>query len=158
MAAALIRGTWAVIDGGEFVVEIPRMAAISPYVRVVSTEDGSLASDWVLKGNYFIDTRIVDKKNGTLTIHGYDAMLKAEQTYMPSVSTGQMGTADIISEIAALLGVSVKSSTSTFLITHQWGVPYYAGQYTAREMLQYIGVSYAGNFIINEDGELELVA
>lgn len=143
-------------DGGLITgIFIPKMASLIPYIRVVSNVNGS-TSDWLKMGEYFIDTREKDVKNGKFKAHGYDAMLKAEQTYFPSVSSGTMTTSAIVSEIATLIGVSVNSETTTIL-SSTYDVPYYAGQYTAREMLQYIGAAYYGSFIIDDGGNLKLI-
>ncbi len=143
-------------DGGTFTgIYIPKMASLIPYIRVVDNGNGS-KSAWLKMGEYFIDTREKDVKNGKFTAHGYDAMLKAEQTYMPSVTETSMTTKAIVNEIAALIGVGVASETTTILNT-TYSVPYYAGQYTAREMLQYIGAAYYGSFIIDDNGNLKLI-
>lgn len=144
------------IDGGVFAgIYIPKMASLIPYIRVVDNASGT-TSDWLKMGEYFIDTREKDVKNGKFSAHGYDAMLKAEQTYFPSVSSGSMTTAAIVAEIATLIGVGLNSATATIL-NSTYNVPYYAGQYTAREMLQYIGAAYYGSFIIDDYGELKLI-
>ena len=60
---------------------IPRMAKLTPYIRVCS---GSSSSEWIKQGEYFIDTRshsVSPSGDSVLTLHGYDAMLKAEQEY-----------------------------------------------------------------------------
>ena len=143
-------------DGGTFTgIYIPKMASLIPYIRVVDNGNGS-KSAWLKMGEYFIDTREKDVKNGKFTAHGYDAMLKAEQTYMPSVTETSMTTKAIVNEIAALIGVGVASETTTILNT-TYSVPYYAGQYAAREMLQYIGAAYYGSFIIDDNGNLKLI-
>ena len=143
-------------DGGLIAgIYIPKMASLIPYIRVVSNANGT-TSDWLKMGEYFIDTREKDVKNGKFKAHGYDAMLKAEQTYLPSVSSGAMTTSAIVAEIATLIGVNVNSETTTIL-SSTYDVPYYAGQYTAREMLQYIGAAYYGSFIIDDSGNLKLI-
>ena len=63
---------------------IPRKAAIIPYIRLVSTEDHNVTSEWLRKGVFYVDTR--DNTNNDdnldiLTMHGYDAMMYAEQPY-----------------------------------------------------------------------------
>ena len=62
---------------------IERMAVLIPYVRLVSYEDGR-CSEWIRKGVYYIDTRDNthnDDDLDILTVHGYDAMMKAEVPY-----------------------------------------------------------------------------
>ena len=64
-------------------VTVPRMAMLIPYIRLVST-DGLGVSEWLRKGVYYIDTREnthnLDDLD-ILTIHGYDAMMRAEVEY-----------------------------------------------------------------------------
>ena len=65
---------------------VPRMAEIRPYFRVVND---TRQSEWISKGVYFVDTREADTTTGLLTLHAYDAMLKAERPYTeeePNVS------------------------------------------------------------------------
>ena len=62
---------------------IERKAAIVPYVRLVSNIDGR-RSEWIKKGIFFTDTRDNshnDDDLDILTLHGYDAMMKAEVLY-----------------------------------------------------------------------------
>ena len=144
-------------DGGTLIgIFIPKMAKLIPYIRVVDNASGD-TSGWLKMGEYFIDTREKDVKNGKFSAHGYDAMLKAEQTYFPSVTSGSMKAHAIVDEIAALIGVNVNNNTWTALRQVQYDVPYYAGQYTAREMLGYIAAAYYGSFIINDSNELSLI-
>lgn len=64
-------------------VTVPRMAMLIPYIRLVST-GGLGVSEWLRKGVYYIDTREnthnLDDLD-ILTIHGYDAMMRAEVEY-----------------------------------------------------------------------------
>lgn len=144
-------------DGGTFIgIYIPKMAPLIPYIRVVDEGNGNV-SGWLKMGEYFIDTREKDVKNGKFRAHGYDAMLKAEQTYFPSVTSGSMTAKAIVEEIAVLIGTTVHVGTNLILTAKTYNVPYYAGQYTAREMLAYIAAAYCGTFIIDEYGKLKLV-
>ena len=144
-------------DGGTLIgIYIPPMAALIPYIRVVDNVSGD-TSDWLKMGKYFIDTREKDAKNGKFKAHGYDAMLKAEQTYYQSVTSGSMTAAAVVEEIATLIGVTVHISTNAILTLEGTSIPYYAGQYTAREMLGYIAASYGGSFIIDGNEKLKLI-
>ena len=60
-------------------VEIPRMAMLRPYVRL---SDGTRVSEWLDKGVFWLDTRKTDVSTGVMSVHGYDAMLRAEQYYV----------------------------------------------------------------------------
>ena len=132
--------------------EIPRMAEIKVFVRPVA--DG-VDTDWLQKGVFYIDTRQEDKVTGVVTIHGYDAMLKAEQTYLAEGDTGEwprsMQTA--VNEIAQRMGVEVDPRTgidSSYMVE-------YPNDLTMREVLGYIAVAHAGNWIITDAGKLRLV-
>ena len=131
---------------------IPRMAEIIPSYRLVK---GSQASEWIQKGIYYIDTRSSDELTGVLTIHGYDAMLKAEQVWEPDQSLVFPMTMERASaEIARLMGVSIDPRT---VFQPSYLVDYPANAYTLRDVLRYIAAAYAGNWIITDTGQLRLV-
>ena len=136
---------------------IPRMARIQPMVRICNE---NAQSEWLPKGLYYIDTRETGQDDPrTLRLHGYDAMLKAEEIFP---STSQLSfpakDADVVRLIAEKLGLAVDART--------WEIIAEAGgytiplpvSYTMREVLGYIGVLYAGNWIISDNNELRLVA
>lgn len=136
-------------------VDIPQMAQLQPQVRVCN---GSQQSEWLAQGIYFIDTRETTKnENGldVLTIHGYDAMLKAEQMYNGSAA-GDSTDTDMVDEIADIMGVSVDARTYT-LMTESYTIPLPTG-YTLREVLGYIASMYVGCFVMSDIGELRLVS
>lgn len=131
---------------------IPRMARMIPSFRLVK---GTQASEWVQKGVYYIDTRSQDEVSGALTIHGYDDMLKAEQTWEPDQSiTFPMTMAAAAQEIADLMGVTIDPRTT---LSTAYTVDYPANEYTLRDVLRYIAAAHAGNWIITDAGQLRLV-
>ena len=136
---------------------IPRQAKIQAFVRLVY---GEQASEWIPKGVFFISTRKINKLTGTLTITGYDAMLKAEQTWLTSdydAENWPMTQADAVSDIAGRIGVEVDSRT---VLSEEYPVEYPVGEngdLTMREVLSGIAVSNAGNWIITDAGKLRLV-
>ena len=136
---------------------IPRQAKIQAFVRLVY---GEQASEWIPKGVFFISTRKRNKLTGTLTITGYDAMLKAEQTWLTSdydAENWPMTQADAVSDIAGRIGVEVDSRT---VLSEEYPVEYPVGEngdLTMREVLSGIAVSNAGNWIITDAGKLRLV-
>ena len=135
-------------------VTIPTMAKLLPQVRVCNS---SLTSGWLSQGVYFIDTRertLTETNEEVLELHGYDAMLKAEQMYNGRITTTSTDT-DMVNEIAYQMGVDVDTRTYT-LMTEAYEVPFPTG-YSYREILGYIASMYVGCFIINEIGELRLV-
>ena len=144
-------------------VAIPRMAEVRPYVRVT---DGTQTSEWIPQGVFYIDTReTTHNDNGLdiLTIHCYDAMLKAETDY-PSTSTSfPKSDVNVVKEIAKTMGLQ-SSITATSGIdprtltlmnkNYQIGLPV---GYSMREVLSRIAAMYAGNWIMNYEGKLRLV-
>ena len=132
--------------------EIPRMAEIKVFVRPVA--DG-VDTDWLQKGVFYIDTRQEDKVTGVVTIHGYDSMLKAEQVYREGGDTGEWPRSmqTVVNEIAQRMGVEVDPRTgidSSYMVE-------YPNDLTMREVLGYIAVAHAGNWIITDAGKLRLV-
>ena len=136
-------------------VEIPRQAKIVPQVRITN---GTRVSEWLNKGVFFVDTR--QKKNSStgiqrLVIHGYDAMMKAEQDYPASKIQWPAKDIDVVREIADHIGVEIDRRTLE-IITNGYAVqlPY---EYTCREVLGYIAAMYGGCFVMNESGQLRLI-
>lgn len=136
---------------------IPRQAQIEVYVRLVL---GEQASEWIPKGVFFFSTRKTDRVTGVLSVHGYDAMLKAEETWLDSsydAETWPMPAATAVADIAARMGVAVDSRT---VLDAAFPVQYPVddeGDMTMREALGRIAVANAGNWIITDEGKLLLV-
>ena len=138
---------------------IPRMAEIKLETRLVLkdfvTGEITSTSEWLPKGTFYIDTRQTDKVSGALIIHGYDAMLKAEQPFLTDTTEDDWPKPmdEVVEEIAKRMGVKVDSRTK---ISHtlQAGYPL---EYTMREVLGFIASAHAGNWIITDAGELRLV-
>lgn len=136
--------------------DIPTMATLRPYVRVCNAED---VSEWLPQGVFFIDTRERTKNdNGldVLTIHGYDAMLKAEQDFVSATITGDSVDVDMVDAIAPIMGVEVDERTYA-VMTNGYTVPLPAG-YSCREVLGYIAAMYVGCFVMTDEGKLRLVS
>lgn len=135
--------------------DIPVMAALYPEVRVCNASN---QSEWIAQGVYFIDTRETTKNEDgldILTIHGYDAMLKAEQMYNGRIA-GTSTDIQMVNEIAYQMGVNVDART-TALMTNAYDIPLPTG-YSYREVLGYIASMYCGCFIMSDFGELRLVS
>lgn len=136
---------------------IPRQAQIEVYVRLVL---GEQVSEWIPKGVFFFSTRKTDRVTGVLSVHGYDAMLKAEETWLDSsydTETWPMPAATAVDDIAARMGVAVDSRT---VLDAAFPVQYPVddeGDMTMREALGRIAVANAGNWIITDEGKLLLV-
>lgn len=137
--------------------EIPRQAKIQIFVRLAL---GDQISEWIPKGVFFISTRAKNKLTGALTITGYDAMLKAEQTWLTAdyaTAIWPMSQSDAVADIASRIGVDVDGRT---VLSSDYPVGYPTGEYgdlTMREVLGYIAVSNAGNWSITDDGKLRLI-
>lgn len=137
--------------------DIPRQAEIKVYARLVS---GEQVSEWIPKGVFYFATRKTDRKTGVLSVHGYDAMLKAEETWLDSsydAETWPMPAATAVNDIAARMGVAVDSRTQ---LDAKFPVQYPVdseGDMTMREALSRVAVANAGNWIITDDGKLLLV-
>ena len=138
--------------------EIPSMALLSPFVRLVSTEDNRIYSEWLKKGVYYIDSRSNTRNRDDLDIlrlHGYDAMMKANKYYdRPNINFPNTDK-KVVQDIANLMGVRVDDDTLSKL--NRGYIVQYPAEYTMRETLQYIGAMYAGNWIINDYGSLQLI-
>lgn len=137
---------------------IPRMAQLIPYVRLAN---GETASEWLQKGIFFIDTRsyeTFDDSTIVMTLHGYDAMMRSEQDYDGKNINwdGNVNDISVVQDIAEnYLGVTIEANTEQ-LINHAYKISY-PGGYTCREVLGYIAAMYAGNFVIDELGNLKLI-
>ena len=136
---------------------IPRQAKIQVSVRLVYADQ---ASEWIPKGKFFISKRQKNKLTGSLKITGYDAMLKAEQTWLTSdydAENWPMTQSDAVSDIAGRIGVAVDRRT---VLSEEYPVEYPVGEngdLTMREVLSGIAVSNCGNWIITDDGKLRLI-
>ena len=137
--------------------DIPRQAMLVPWVRLVSTEDGSY-SEWLKKGVYFIDTRQNTKNRdnmAVLTIHGMDAMIKTEQLYPSTTLEFPTTPLQLADDIASKIGTVVDSRCRQHL-NKNYEVPY-PSNYTMREALSQIGLAIGGNWIMNDIGELQFI-
>lgn len=132
---------------------IPRMAEIRVFVRPLAE---GIETAWLSKGVFYIDTRQEDVTSGTLTIHGYDAMLKTEQPYLASGISDEewpkpMST--VVDIIADKIGVELDART---VIEPSYSVGYPSG-YTMRDLLGHIAAAHGGNWTITDTGALRLV-
>ena len=135
---------------------IPRMAELRPYVRVCNATQ---QSEWLAQGVFFIDTREENRDNSGLTIltlHGYDAMMKAEQAYASTGLDWPAADTDIVDEIAGFMGVDVDQRTYD-IMTGGYTLPL-PSSYSLREVLGFIASAYVGSFVITDKGKLRLVS
>lgn len=135
--------------------DIPTMAEMKPYVRA---RTATQTSEWIQQGVFYIDTREMTKNEAgenVLSIHGFDAMLKAEAMYNGRI-TGNSTDIQMVNEIAYQLGVTVDART-TAAMTRGYTIPFPSG-YSYREILGFIAAMYVGCFIMSDVGELRLVS
>ena len=133
-------------------VDIPRMALIEPYVRITN---GTLTSEWLPKGKFYIDTREYTKNDAVdvMKIHGFDAMLMAEQ--LCPIENFPMTDIQAVNAISTFLGFTLDSDI-TSQVNHGYTVPIPA-EYSCREVLGYIAAMYAGCFVMDDFGHLKLI-
>lgn len=123
---------------------------------VDSTEE--LTSEWIPQGVFYIDTREVTANNNglnILTLHGFDAMMKAEQPYASNETVSDAPDTEYVQAIADAIGVEVDSRT--WEIMRGYIMPFPLG-YSMREVLGYIASSYIGGFVMTDEGKLRLVS
>ena len=133
---------------------VPRMAALRPYVRLVSSDDPSVVSEWLPQGLFYVDTRQQDE-SGLLTLHGYDGMLRAERPAPYSSLQWPALDADVVGEICSILGFTVDARTAA-LMTSGFRINLPA-QYTMRETLRFIAALYGGSFVLTASNALRLL-
>lgn len=147
---------------------IPRMAQVRPYVRVTN---GTQTSEWIPQGVFYIDTRQTthnDDGLDILTLHCYDAMLKAEADYTSTTISYPAKDYRIVQVIAHAMGLQSSSAASnhngidarTKVLMNNGSGKYNIGLpvgYSMREVLSNIAAMYAGNWIMTYDGKLRLV-
>lgn len=136
------------------VEDIPFMARLALYSRVRNDTE---VSEWLPKGVFWADTDYMTKdyRTPTITISGFDTMLLAEQDYPSSTMAWPARDIAILREIAAFLNIGVDPETVA-MMDKGYTFPYPAG-YSCREVVSYLGLSYAGNIIINESGDFRLI-
>ena len=131
---------------------IPRNAEVKAYTRL---SNGTQSSEWLQVGVFYIDTRDIDPDANTITLSCYDAMLKAEQTFLMEGDTGEWPRTQqaVVNAICARMGVELDSRTvinSTYMVE-------YPNDYTMREILGYIAAAHGGCWIITPTGKLRMV-
>lgn len=136
---------------------IPRQAEMRVFVRLIL---GSQSSEWLPKGVFFISTRRLDKRTGKLTIHGYDAMLKASDVWLTpdyAAANWPMPQRQAAEDIAYRMGVELDPRT---VLTTSFPVPYPTddlGEVTMTDVLEWMAVVNAGNWVMSDEGRLLLL-
>lgn len=146
--------------------EIPRMAQVKPYVRA---KNATQTSEWLPQGVFFIDTRQTthnDDGLDILTLHCYDAMLKAEADYPSTSISYPAKDYKIVQVIAQAMGLQSSTTAHTGIDARtktlmnngsgKYNISLPVG-YSMREVLANIAAMYAGNWIMTYEGKLRLV-
>lgn len=145
-------------------VTIPRMATVNPFVRVKA---GNQTSEWIPQGKFFIDTRETTA-NGDglpiLTIHAFDAMLKAEADFSAGDYAWPAVDRTVVRRIANILGVSIDTRTIDPNDRSAGSMPYDESfiygmpvGFSMREILEMIAAARGGNWVMTYDGNLNLI-
>lgn len=143
---------------------IPRMARVRPYIRA---KNATQTSEWIPQGVFFIDTRETTNNDdglNILTLHCYDAMLKAEADFPSTTISFPTQVYRVVDLISYTMGLQasadgfmggVDARTKRLLANvYTMGLPV---GYSMREVLGNIASMYGGNWIMNYDGQLRLV-
>lgn len=137
--------------------EIPRQAEMRVFVRLTA---GGQASEWLPKGVYFLSTRRLDKRTGMLIIHGFDGMLKAGEVWITedyATANWPMPQQRAAEDIARRMGTTLDPRTT---LTGSYPVPYPTddlGEVTMTDVLEWMGVINAGNWVMSDEGKLLLL-
>lgn len=144
---------------------VPRRAQIIHEVRLITSTQ---ASEWLKKGVYYISTRSKDPLTGVTTVHGFDAMMAAEQEWKPAqTDIFPMSMKEAVEKTAAILHLAL-DPRNVYKTGDDYKVSYPVADGNASEEEQVKGLSIrqvwrwiagamGGNFIINDLGELRLV-
>lgn len=114
--------------------------------------DGTNNSNWIIKGEFFIDTLETSPYSEITKITAFDALLKTETDFMPTGSYVPMTALETVEMIADDIGVPLDNDTKNLLeqnpvtLTNAPNVG--VGGTTDREMLSYIATIYGGNWVI----------
>ena len=144
---------------GTTAVDLEGASVVSP-VLYLSTTPTTIYTDWIPQGVFYIDTRERTDYEITppvLSIHGYDAMLKAEAMYPDSVDPSDypMVDTDVVDVIAEAMDLDVDDRTYD-IMTDEYEINLPA-TYSMREVLGNIASMYAANWCISAEGKLRLV-
>lgn len=139
---------------------IPPMAMLIPYARVCNDTQHS---EWLMQGVFFIDTRqhtVSSAGEDVLILHGYDAMLKAEQMHSKIVTRTDVQLVESIARV----GMGLKDANNNALVDPRtWAIMTQnysftvTPSYAMRDTLRNIACAYAGWFVMTDVGYLRLI-
>lgn len=115
-------------------------------------------SEWLPNGVFYISTRQKNRITEGLTIHAFDAMLKAGAPFLagPEYGAWPRSETQVATEIAAAMGVTLDPRTK---LDNKFPVGYPVdenGEMTMTDILEGIAVANCGNWIITDAGQLLL--
>lgn len=133
---------------------LPRMAEIQLHTRLLSFDEME-SSEWIPAGTFYADTKSKAQDGEHLKFTAFDSMMKADQPYLEksTISSWPADEADVVDDIADLMGVTVDSRT----VLAGYEVPIPQQDWTAREVLGWIAAANGGNWIITPNNELLLI-
>lgn len=129
------------------------------YVDAVAA-DGTITTK--AKGTYYIDTIATSPYSDYCEVTAFDAMLKSEVVYLKEGEWTATTDLALITQISTDIGVNIEVNTLSLFtgspvnITESPSIG--DNGTTSRQILGTIAVIRGGNFIINDDEELELVS
>ena len=134
--------------------------ATQPLVVTVTEHLPNGATMTYPKGTFLIDTVAKSPYSEYCEVTAFDALLKTEVIYLKEGEWSTKTSLEVAQEIATDIGIELNADTEWILdefgqeITQAPSI----GQNgtTSRQMLSVIGVMNGGNWIINDDNELEL--
>lgn len=136
---------------------IPRQAEIKVYLRLkLETQ----YSEWLSQGVFYTATRSENKIDNTLSIHGFDAMLKSGQVWLDQDHTfvnWPLSEWDAVRDIASRIGVEIDTRT---VLNDKYKVDYPVdenGDMTMTDILECIATANGGNWVITNEGKLLLL-
>lgn len=135
---------------------IPRMAKVIPYFRAT---DGARTSEWIKKGEFYIDVRSVTSNGDGLSVFKaqcFDGMLKANAPYANSSLSWPATDTAVVAEICTALGFT-QDARNAGIMTAGYSIPSAPVDLTYRDVLSYIAAMYGANWIMTDAGELLLL-
>lgn len=136
-------------------ISIPKAAPVLVSCRLRS-DDGSVVTDWVPQGQYWITKRSGYGELINLTCR--DNMILAGRTYVDKTQITEWPAPmeDVFEEIVSLMNIDIDPRTvintgNTYL------VDYPNEDFLMTEVLSMIAAAHGGNFIITESGKIRLV-
>lgn len=135
-----------------FIPSSPVPTAAEVKIEICVT-DGTDTSEWIEHGTFYVSKRYRSEfgSGDAIELVCYDSMCKADSQYASQTlfSEWPQTDIDVADEIATIIGTELDERTDLA----GYSVPY-PGEYTMREILQYIAVSNCGNWIITPDNKL----